>query len=116
MTCTVKSVCDEMAAESDREILLCYYNKLIDNINSTGYTNKTENDETCARTIAAKINAEIQNGLGNASVDMHRDMFDLITTVEDTNVVSNMKRSHALLWLILMVFLLSIVIYLWNFK
>ena len=117
MTCALKSVCSEMAASTDRDILLCYYNKLIDNINAPGYSNKTENDQECARTLAAKISADIQNGLGNiSSLDMHNDMRDLVTTVEDTKVITNMKRSHTLFWLIVMFFVVSIVIYLWNFK
>lgn len=136
MTCTVKSVCDQMAEETDRDILLCYYNKLVENINSGG-SNKTSNDETCARTLAAKISADIQNGLGQKnSTEMYKDMTNLVenfqdevglpmdlqdinnlvTSEEDSNVLSNMKRSHAIFWLIFMCFVLSIVIYLWNFK
>ena len=117
MTCTLKSVCDEMDAETDREIFMCYYNKLVENINTTSYTNKTEDDQACVRTFAAKINAEIQNGLDNTPpLEMHQDMTNLVTTAEDSSVISNMKRSHAIFWLICACILLAGVIYLWNFK
>jgi hypothetical protein len=117
MTCTLKSVCDQMASETDRDILLCYYNKLADNLKTVGYTNKTENDEACKRTLAAKMLANLQTGLDQkTSMEMHADMMNLVTTEEDSSVLSNMKRSHALFWLILMCIVLLIVIYLWNFK
>ena len=117
MTCTVKSVCDQMAAETDREILLCYYNKLVDNINTMGYTNYTEDDEACTRTLAAKISSQIQNELGAIkSNDMHHEMTNLITTVTDSDVVTRMKRARAIMWFILMCVFLLIVVYLWNFK
>lgn len=127
MTCTGKSVCDQMAAETDRDILLCYYNKLVENINGCNASNST-------RTLAAKIGADIQNGLRQKSPEMHQDMSTLVenfqddtlqmyqdmlnldTTVEDSNVVSNMKRAHAIFWFIFACIVLLIVIYLWNFK
>ena len=116
MTCTVKSVCDEMAAETDREIFMCDYNTLIENVNAGGH-NKTEDDEACVRTLAAKFNADIQNGLNKqTSIEMHQDMTSLVTTVEDSSVVSNMKRAQAIFWLIFACILLLVVIYLWNFK
>jgi len=116
MTCTVKSVCDEMAEESDRDILLCYYNKLVENINSSGYTNLTEDDEACSRTLLAKLSADIQNGLDQGSSEMRQDMTDLVTTVADSSVVYNMERAKAIFWLILACIVLVVVIYLWNFK
>jgi hypothetical protein len=98
-----------MAAESDIQILLSYYNSQI-------LLNTSEGNQ-CASTLAAQINNILQSKLNKPpSVELREDMLSLIQTTEDTTVKAKQSRSTALLLLFVVTVLLAIIVSLWNFK
>ena len=101
--------CATMAAESDIQILLSYYNSQI-------LLNTSEGNQ-CASTLAAQINNILQSKLNKPpSVELREDMLSLIQTTEDTTVKAKQSRSTALLLLFIVTVLLAIIVSLWNFK
>jgi hypothetical protein len=98
-----------MAAESDIQILLSYYNSQI-------LLNTSEGNQ-CASTLAAQINSILQSKLNKPpSVELREDMLSLLQTTEDSTVKAKQSRSIALLLLFIVTVLLAIIVSLWNFK
>jgi len=101
--------CATMAAESDIQILLSYYNSQI-------LLNTSEGNQ-CASTLAAQINSILQSKLNKPpSVELREDMLSLLQTTEDSTVKAKQSRSIALLLLFIVTVLLAIIVSLWNFK
>ena len=101
--------CATMAAESDIQILLSYYNSQI-------LLNTSEGNQ-CASTLAAQINSILQSKLNKPpSVELREDMLSLLQTTEDSTVKAKQSRSAALLLLFIVTVLLAIIVSLWNFK
>jgi hypothetical protein len=98
-----------MAAESDLQLLLTYYNSQI----ALG----TTQGNTCAATIAAQINTILQSKLNKPpSVELNKDMLSLLQQTEDVQVLSKQSTRTVFLWLVVVSILLWIIVFLWNFK
>ena len=118
MTCTLPSTCALISAETDITTQLCYYNKLITNINATSSTYTA--DLECLSTLASNINANIRTDIGaidstekSLSTTEITDEFNkLLDTkgLDDSKVVKDMYQSNAMVWIILFFILFSIYI------
>jgi hypothetical protein len=98
-----------MAAQTDIQILLTYYNNQIQ-------LNTSEGNE-CAATLAAQINNILQSKLDQPpSVQLRKDMLALAQTTEDHQVLSKQSKYSTLLWLVAVLILLMIIIFLLDFK
>ena len=99
------TTCAIMAAESDVNILLTYYNNQI-KLN-------TPEGNTCAATIASKINTILQSNLSKPpSIELRQDMLSLLQLTEDAHVLSKQARSSAFLWVGITIVILSIIAFL----
>ena len=99
------TTCAIMAAESDLNILLTYYNSQI-RLN-------TPEGNTCAATIASKINTILQSHLSKPpSVELREDMISLLQLTEDSHVLSKQAQNSTFVWLGIAVAILSIIAFL----
>jgi hypothetical protein len=98
-----------MAAETDIQILLTYYNSQI--------ALNTTQGNTCAATIAAQINTILQSKLNQPpSVELSNDMLALLQQTEDAQVLSSQSKRVTFVWLFAVSILLWIIVFLWDFK
>jgi len=99
------TTCAIMAAESDVNILLTYYNNQI-RLN-------TPEGNVCAATLASKINTILQSNLSKPpSVELREDMISLLQLTEDAQVLSKQARASTFFWLSVVVVILSIIAFL----
>ena len=115
-TCTLGS-CSAMSAETDIDVLLCYYNALIDKLNSS---RATDNDRTCIATLAAQINSTLRSNINSISgttrstvdaPEVDNELMKLLGNqdTEDSNVLKNMYKSNMIIYFI--VFLILFILY-----
>lgn len=98
-----------MAAETDLQLLLSYYNSQI----GLG----TAEGNNCAANIAAQINTILQSKLNRPpSMELREDMLSLLQQTEDKQVMSKQSTHSVFLWVVIVSILLWIIVFLWNFK
>lgn len=103
------TTCSTMAAETDLQLLLTYYNSQI--------ALNTSQGNTCAATLASQINTILQSKLNRPpSIELREDMLSLLQQKEDTQVLSKQSTHSVFLWAVLVSILLWIIVFLWNFK
>ena len=119
MTTTCKlGLCTTMATETDIDILLCYYNALIDKINNN---TATANDKTCMSTLAAQMISVLQekaNSLTNTtrskvnSPEINEEIIQLLgdRDEQDSKVLKDMYKSNTMVFFIVFLILLTIYI------
>jgi len=99
----------KMSTESEISKLVSVYNSLI-------LLNTPESAELAA-TIAAQINTLLQSKLGQPpSVELSDDMYALLQLKQDATTRSKQERYKTFLWVCLLLLLVYIIVYLWNFK
>jgi hypothetical protein len=117
MTTCKLSTCAAMVVERDIDTLLCYYNALVDKLNSN---TSTDADKVCLSELATQINSQLQGSIGNLSsitrnpievADINNEIIKLMSDqdYEDSTVLKDMYKSNAIIWLI--VFLIILIIY-----
>jgi len=115
-TCSLQT-CEIMSKETNIHTLLCYYNALIQKLNTTD----DEEDHECLADLASQINASLQNNLHELSIpdsrpikttDINTELNELLSTKEedDAVVIKNMYQSNAMIWIILFFILLTLYI------
>ncbi len=119
MTTTCKlGVCTTMAAETDIDILLCYYNALINKINNN---TATAEDKTCMTTLAAQIISVLQEKTSSLTdptrfeidaPEINKEIIKLLgdRDEQDSTVLKDMYKSNAMVFLIVFLILLTIYI------
>jgi hypothetical protein len=106
-----------MSAETDIDILLCYYNTLIEKLNN----NNSDVDKSCLSELASQINAVIQGNLRELSTTTQSPIEATMITSEfakllknqeydDSVVLKDMYQSHAMIFIIIFLILLTIYI------
>lgn len=115
-TCKLET-CATMLKETNVDTLLCYYNALVNKLN----TSSTRADRECMASLAAQINASLQENINNlstppqgkiASTDITNEFNKLVNTTQeqDAEIIKDMHQSNTMIWVIICIILVGIYI------